>query len=81
LKTYLLFIRHLFILLSMGLIGMPEAGRRLGVSGDSARRALLNAGVEMQRINARAWAVDEKVFEEFLKKRDDYSGRGRPEAK
>ncbi len=62
----------------MQLIGMPEAGRRLGVSSDSARRALANAGVQMLRVNARAWAVSEKDLKTFMESRADYAGRGRP---
>ena len=63
------------------LIGIPEAGRRLGVSTDSARRALLNAGVELVQINDRALAVEETDLEEFAKTRESYGGRGRPRKK
>ncbi len=62
----------------MQLIGMPEAGRRLGVSSDSARRALVNAGVHMLRVNTRAWAVSEKDLKAFIESRAGYVGRGRP---
>lgn len=60
------------------LIGMPEAGKRLGVSADSARRSLVNAGVPLVRINARALAVEEKDLEAFQAKRATYRGMGRP---
>ncbi len=73
---------HFFLLFcdteDMALIGMPEAGRRLGVSGDSAKRSLENAGVPLVRINAKAWAVEEKDLESFSKGRSGYAGRGRP---
>ena len=60
------------------LIGMPEAGKRLGVSGDSTRRALLNAGVRLVRINARALAVEEQDLHAFMASRATYQGKGRP---
>lgn len=62
----------------MALIGMPDAGRRLGVAPDSARRALVNAAVPLVRINARAWAVDESDLQVFINRRAGYKGRGRP---
>ncbi len=57
---------------------MPEAAACLGMSSDSVRRALQNAGVKLQRINARAWAVDEKDVKTFADRRESYAGRGRP---
>jgi len=64
----------------MALLGMPEAGTRLGVSGDSAKRALTNAGVPLVRINQKAWAVEEADLQAFIAARQEasYSGRGRP---
>ena len=64
----------------MTLIGMPEAGRRLGVSGRSAKRALKDAGILLHAINERALAVDESDLEAFILQRAEtgYNGRGRP---
>lgn len=61
------------------LIGMPEAARRLGVSSTSARRALLNAGVPLVHINARALAVSERDLAALVASRAGYAGRGRPQ--
>jgi len=60
------------------LLGMPEAGRRLGMTGNNARRALANAGVPLVKINERAFAVEEKDLETFMQARATYRGRGRP---
>ena len=64
----------------MTLIGMPEAGRRLGVSSRSAKRALRDAGVTLHAINERALAVEEADLETFVAQRLEtgYGGRGRP---
>jgi hypothetical protein len=64
----------------MELLGMPEAARRMGVSTLSARRALLNAGVPLIRVNERAYAVTAENFAAFLAARQavGYKGRGRP---
>lgn len=64
----------------MALIGMSDAGARWGVSGDSAKRALQKAGVNLHKIHPRAYAVDEEDLERFIAEREakGYSGRGRP---
>jgi hypothetical protein len=62
----------------MSLLGMPEAGKRLGISGDSARRAFVNAGIPLVKINERAWAVTEEDLNAFKVLRTGYVGRGRP---
>lgn len=64
----------------MELLGMPEAARRMGVSTLSARRALLNAGVPLIKINERAYAIKEEDLTAFIAARQavGYSGRGRP---
>lgn len=61
----------------MGLIGMTEAGRRLGVTSNSARRALQNADVPLTIISARSYAVDETDLQAFIDKRVGYKF-GRP---
>ena len=60
------------------LIGMPEAARRAGMTPDGIRRALMNAGVSLTRINAKAIAVDELDLAAFVLKRGERPGRGRP---
>ena len=66
----------------MTLIGMPEAARRAGVSPTSIRRALMNAGVALVEINAKAKAVEETDLQAFMESRAKigYPGghRGRP---
>ena len=64
----------------MTLIGMPEAGRRLGVSSKSAKRALKDAGITLHAINERALAVEESDLDAFVMQRTNagYAGRGRP---
>lgn len=57
---------------------MPEAGRRAGMTSDGVRRALMNAGVALTRINAKAIAVDETALAAFVAKRGESPGRGRP---
>lgn len=60
------------------LIGMPEAARRAGMTSDGIRRALMNAGVNLTRINAKAIAVDEADLAAFVSRRGERPGRGRP---
>lgn len=61
------------------LVGMPDAAKRLGLSnGDSARRALRNAGIPLVQINQKAFAVDEDALAAFVQKRAEYRGMGRP---
>lgn len=79
------FFRHFFKMASMNgkpkvaaLLGMPDAAARLGVSADSARRALLNAGAPLVRINGKAWAIEEGDLLAFIENRASYKGRGRP---
>jgi hypothetical protein len=61
---------------------MPEAAKRMKIaSGNSARRALQNAGVPLVRINGRAMAIEEADLDAFIKQRADYSGFGRPRKK
>ncbi len=60
------------------MIGMPEAGKRIGLSGRSAKRALRDAGITLHAINARALAVEESDLNAFIASRAGYSGRGRP---
>ena len=62
----------------MSLIRMPEAGRRAGMTRDGVRRALMNAGVSLTRIDAEAIAVDEADLVAFVEKRGESPGRGRP---
>ena len=60
----------------MGLIGMGEAARRIGVRPNSARRSLQNAGVPLVEISSRSYAVDEEAFEAFVKARCGNFARG-----
>lgn len=62
----------------MGLIGMAEAGRRMGVTSNSARIALKKAGVPLVFLNATTAQVKESDLESFLKRRP---GIGRPKKK
>lgn len=39
------------------LLGMPEAGKRVGCSTDAILERLKTANVPMIRVNGRAWAV------------------------
>ena len=57
---------------------MTEAGKRLGVTSNSARRALQNAGVPLVAVTARTYVVSEEDFEAFATQRQGYAGRGRP---
>ena len=50
----------------------------MGVSSNSARRALSNAGINLVRINARALAVEEIDLAGFIHVREGYAGMGRP---
>lgn len=59
---------------------MAEAGRRMGVSGRSAKRALRGAGVLLYQ-RGRGFVVAEKALAAFLLARLDYAGRGRPTRK
>jgi hypothetical protein len=61
----------------MTLIGMPEAGKRAGVSAASILRSLRNAEVPLVAINGKAFAVEETDLQSFLTKRGDYKF-GRP---
>ena len=63
---------------AMSLIGMPEAGRRAGMTADGVRRSLMNAGISLTRINEKAIAVDEAELAAFVKNRGESPGRGRP---
>ena len=66
----------------MALIGMSEAARRMGLSNaTSARRSLQNAGVRLEAIHARAFAVEESDLEAYIQKRAAMGGftPGRPE--
>lgn len=64
----------------MALIGMPEAARRLGVHPDAAKRTLVNAGVALVQINAKAYAVEEAAVARLIAEREarGIRGRGRP---
>ncbi len=62
----------------MTLIGMPEAAQRAGMTPDGIRRALMNAGVSLTRINAKAIAVEETDLANFVRLRGVSPGRGRP---
>ena len=57
---------------------MREAARRMGVKPNSARIALLNAGVLLVTISARSFAVDEADLASFIERRGISPGRGRP---
>ncbi len=61
------------------LIGMPEAARRAGMTPDGLRRSLMNAGVSLTRINAKAIAVEEVELAAFVERRGKSPGRGRPQ--
>lgn len=62
------------------LIGMAEAGKRLGVATSSALRALSNAGVKIVQLSEKAYAVEESDLNDFIAARqaNGYKGRGRP---
>lgn len=66
----------------MALIGMPDAGKELGISPTNAKRTLESAGIALVQINGKAWAVEEKDLQAFKsvfrKRMKGYSGRGRP---
>ena len=63
----------------MSLIGMPEAGRRAGMTPSGIRVALMNAGIALTRINEKAIAVDEADLAAFVARRGESPGRGRPQ--
>ena len=63
----------------MTLIGMPEAAKRAGMTPSGIRVALMNAGVSLTRINAKAIAVDETDLAAFVESRGESPGRGRPQ--
>lgn len=48
------------------------------MTSDGIRRALMNAGVGLTRINAKAIAVDEAELAAFVARRGESPGRGRP---
>lgn len=54
---------------------MNEAGRRLNLTGNSVRRAMIKMGTPLIKLNPRAYAVTIQDFDEFKKKK---RGRGRP---
>ena len=60
------------------MIGMGEAGKRMGVTSNSARRALQNAGVSLVPISTRAYVVDENDLETYMRARAGNRSRGRP---
>ncbi len=62
----------------MTLIGMPEAARRAGVSRNSIKRALDNAGIPLVEINGKAFAVEDSDLATFIAARGVSPGRGRP---
>ena len=62
----------------MTLIGMGEAGKRLGVTSNSARRALQNAGIPLTVISTRSYAVEEADLQILIDKRGTNPGPGRP---
>ena len=63
----------------MGLIGMTEAARRMGVKNNvSALRALRNAGVPLQRVMEKAMGVEESDLAVYLAKVGENRGKGRP---
>lgn len=59
----------------MKLIGMTEAGKRMGITGNSARRALQKANVPLVQLNARTFAVTEAALAKFMASRPT---KGRP---
>ena len=63
----------------MALIGMTEAGKRVGMTGRGTKTSLVNASVPMVKLSPRFFAVEEADFEVFLAGRPaNYKGRGRP---
>lgn len=57
---------------------MPDAAQRIGYTSDGLRRTLIQAGVALVRIHAKAVAVEEADLDAFLGLRRNYIGRGRP---
>ena len=62
----------------MTLIGMPEASALAGMTRAGLRTALMNAGVNIVRINAKALAVSDEDLATFIETRGVSPGRGRP---
>jgi hypothetical protein len=64
----------------MKLLGITDAAERLQMTPDATRRALMKAGVPLEKIGAKAYAVTEKDLQKFIDARAaaGYSGRGRP---
>jgi hypothetical protein len=62
----------------MGLIGLPEAARRMDVRNSStAKTSLERGGVNLQKINGRAWGVEESDLAKYIAERGEFK-RGRP---
>ncbi len=63
----------------MGIIGMTEAGKRIGVSRQMARRVLVSAEVPLVYLSASFLGVEEADLEAFISQRKEtYRGPGRP---
>lgn len=61
------------------MIGMAEAGKRMGMTSNAARLSLMNAGVPLAAISARLSMVDEADLAAYIASRPaGYKGRGRP---
>lgn len=61
------------------LLGMPEAGKRVGCSADAILERLKTANVPLMRINGRAWAVRTTDLEAFASQPPRRRGRPRKE--
>lgn len=59
------------------LLGMPEAGRRMGCTADAILERLKTANVPLMRINGRAWAVRTTDLEAFASQPPRRRGRPR----
>lgn len=59
------------------LLGMPEAGKRMGCSAQTMYKRLTTANVPLIRVNGRAWAVWATDLETF-RNAGQVRGRGRP---
>lgn len=57
---------------------MGEAAKRLGVTSNSARRALQQAGVPLVAISSRAYVVDEVDLQAFIERVGGQRSKGRP---
>jgi hypothetical protein len=62
----------------MVFLGMGEAAKRIGVTANSARRALQNACIPLTPISSRAYVVEESVLADFIVSRGGRVGKGRP---